>query len=445
MINDCHRGGIHQGISLNRYGKLVVRSISTSTKEVVDIPAGFSTAEGSASFSIGAGLPIVRYKSERGEILLDTKHFRIGQEGPFTYSKQNIGRLVKALKKDKYLQAAAISLRHGIFQSFFGHVASTNATISKRVANLLLKASNSQMSYSQAPSQPEEECTTERIVETVDQEVEGWINTTITAADQAAACGLACLERPAWEILGCELGCASRAFEDIIISTWGVIDTITREVVHEITHCIEVSEGTIPTPLGPMTINTELIATQMGIFTTPPGGDQAEALTQAMRCVLTGDWKIKNLGDLEIRIAGIEAIPIALTVCMDRDCAIRLRDILGTLGLSATWPLLLAGFDAVKWVKAAGLWSALEALAVALGLTALQVLGILIAVLVFMSYHSLAIAGQIVVLDALNAIEEGVCLNHPTFPILASAVINPILALQLAIHVPVIVTPRKDI
>ena len=64
--------------------------------------------------------------------------------------------------------------------------------------------------------------------------------------------------------------------------------------------------------------------------------------------------------------------------------------------------------------------------------------------LIVLLAHLTIVEGEILVLEALGLIDDaGVCITHPSMPIAALAVVNPLAGLVALANFPLVVTPRS--
>jgi hypothetical protein len=124
---------------------------------------------------------------------------------------------------------------------------------------------------------------------------------------------------------------------------------------------------------------------------------------------------------------------------MDHECAMKLIGAgLGAEAFSIISSLiaLASGGGVAGAVAAAGIAGAAAAIVV-------QVVLAMLAVLIVMLVHLMIVAGQILVYESLGLIEQGICITHPSLPVILAGVANPLLGLLALGNIPLVVTPRS--
>jgi hypothetical protein len=300
-------------------------------------------------------------------------------------------------------------------------------------------------------------CTVDEVVETVEREVKGWIESVSTAAEQAAACAGDCVANhpplsDPWGWASCTGACALSAFEDIVTRTWGVIDRVTDTVVTEVIHCSPLTNW--PTPTGLMSLAAPAVPPGTNPNILPPVVKEfVDFIKDPLLCLAKGSWSITKLSDLKVKIAGVEQIPVALTVCLDQKCTDTIKDFLlgaNLVLLGAQILGILAGggvaavlaSDAILSAAVTAIATALSALPGIVAVTAPEVMMAILVILLDLVYHGLAIGGQILAWEVAGQVTKGVCISHPSLPIGLLAVLNPLFGLLALAQIPCIVTPQ---
>ena len=407
-----------------------------------------------------AGGPVLRLRGRDSDIVLGPHGYRTkkGKLTPYQGEYDKIGQLFKS---DPALKQSLIKLRNSFNFLCYEYAALSRTSPPKAWVTLHASSQKTARSFGKKPQGLK--CKVEEIVTTVEHEVEGWVESVFTVAEQVAACSENCTENYSlfadpFGLAACEAGCACEAFSAIITRTWEVVDHITETVVTEVTHCArDLTKPLWPTPSGPLAIpflKTALPGANPNIL-TPVVKTLSEFIKTPLECLAGGKWSITQLKDLSVRIDGVEQIPVALTVCLDQSCTDKLKDfLLGTnlvlLGLEIA-ALLASGAAAAGAAILAGnaaLNVTMTAVATALGLgstaaAAAQAMGAVLVILLDLVLHGLIVGGQILAWEVAGQVTtNGVCISHPSFPIAAIALVNPVVGLVALANIPCIVTPR---
>jgi hypothetical protein len=370
------------------------------------------------------------------------------------YDAQAFTAIADTVRKDALFQASALELRRSMRALTAEAVNSTGITPSVALAKDMLASAKRQAAFD---TKPPAGCQVSRVVTNVTTAVQGWVTTVVTAGQHLANCFQACDQKFPRDPLGwglCHGGCLVTAFEAITLKTWGVVDTVTEEVVTEVVHCNPL-QGLFPTPHG--TINLPAGLAQVAA----PGETPAvispgtvtliqsilKGLDKFAQCLLNGKWTITNLGNLKITIPGLSQVPVAISVCVDAACATTIRDYLGFGGLRS---LLVSIVNVISDPAALAqvitgssvLTTIFAALATALGTSVGVAAQYVLAVIAVVLIQGEVVAGEILLLQTLGLAPNGVCITHPSVPIVALGVLNPAVGLMALAETPLIVTPK---
>jgi len=425
----------------NRYGTLKVVTLKNKRGESELLPLSYKCNDNSAMFTKKEGTPIIKYMTKKGKLSLTPWGFQLrSSTNMHPYTKKNIRKFVEALRTDEQFQESIFKLRQGMVSSFFEYSANNKFVPAGSFSNVISDLATKNYVPVLAGNIISKknryyDCTIEEQVTTITEEIYDWVDTTKKALDQAVECELNCIENNnTLEAAICGVECAKRTWHDITTRSWEVVNTLTREVVEYKENCVAIEQDFVVPP----------IVSGIGRIRI----DLLKPVTETLECLLNGEWKLTKVNDMkfditDVELSGVGEIPLAITVCMDRKCQEKLKNHLGTLGLSNAITVLGGEAGLIALIQKEGLKAGAVALAGILGISIAELYAILLVMLVLIAYHSLAIAGQIVILDNLKKVPKGICLNHPTFPIITTGAINLALMAWLIIHVPIIVIPRE--
>ena len=443
----------YPSVHRSKFGTLQVTATSTG-KDAHFVPLAATAAIGGASLSVSTGTPIIQLGGKGYDLVLTPHGYRTKKGALTPYGPASYKEIGQLLKTDLALKDSLMRLRSSFNLLCYEHAALSRISPPKAWMAQHISSLKKACSFGQKPSTLQ--CTVEEVVETVEREVKGWIESVFTVAEQAAACEGDCVvnhppQSDAWGFASCTGACAVATFEDIVTRTWGVIDRVTDTVVTEVIHCSPLKNW--PTPAGLIELAT--LAAPPGIHPAilPPVVKELVAFIKGpLMCLAKGSWSITKLGDLKVKIAGVDQIPVALTVCLDQKCTDTLRDFLIGANLillgGQLLGILVAGGAPAVLVSDATLSAAVTAIAAALSalpgitVTAPEVMLAILVILLDLVYHGLAVGGQIVAWEVAGQVTNGVCISHPSFPIGALAVINPLVGLLALAQIPCIVTPQ---
>jgi hypothetical protein len=414
-------------------------------------PRSLITTDRSAAVFVSPGSASIRVQTKSGMLVLTPNGYSIDRQGAQDgrslkqYSAAAYRELGKIIKTDSSLQAAIMKLRKAAAQTLYGFTAKEDLAPVPQFAKAALKGNKRQTAFAKKP--PAQACRVETVVEVVEREIEGWFTSVLTSGEQLIRCQENCLkkfpplEKPI-EFGECTLGCSFKVFVDIATKTWGVVDTITEEVVKEITHCTPDLRRYVG-PWGAFDVPSNLVR----VAEPPPSLSKAQILAAlgplapVLSCLAQAAWTITPLGNIGVTIPGVDAIPLGVTVCIDRGCTDTLKLAFSNDAFANLIPQFInifqaSGIDAT--IAALGLGS-LAAISVPTGVTIGQIL--LVVVLVLLA-HALIVAGQLITLDMFGLAPNGVCLTYPALPGVLTGVINPVVGMVVLANTPVIVTPQ---
>jgi len=218
-------------------------------------------------------------------------------------------------------------------------------------------------------------CVEETIVENVTRTVTRTEDVILDAAAQLDRCLKNCPDSDIFRTPGCIASCLVTSFVDVVVGTIEVLTTIVEAVVSKIITCtLGIKPGSFPspfkglterlkdldlvadfTPPEPVIFSPDVIEAARGVLQdllAPPitpqfarasvsrasvSSDILDPL-DAIRCIVDGEWKFVTLSDLLIEIPGFASTPVTVSVCMDRECALKL------LGVGAGSSLSLIAF-----------------------------------------------------------------------------------------------------
>lgn len=422
-------------------------------------PILIASAADRAAIDLRGKDPTIRIGSGTRRLLLGSRgvSFKDGQREE-AWSKRSVGKLLELLRRDESMRGDLIGLRLAIHALYPEYLARSKASAPKQFMEQRRKSAKSTNSFGRRSGAT---CTTTSAVETVTTTITHAEDVILSAAEQFERCTQLCydqfLKGDKDDYLGyglCEAGCIASGFIDLVVGTIEVVETLVEEVVRTVVTCTrDIIKGRFPNPLRDLPVPEWLGAA--GFSGAVPAAAPAfpadvtakaidiltkmvKSLPGAIRCVVEGSWSITDLGDLHVDIAGVESVPVGVTVCMNRECAMKLTG---------------AGFGADAFAIVSGLISLATSGGVATAVAAAGVTGaaaavltqailVFLAVLIVLMIHLIIVAGQIVAYDALGMIDGGICITHPSMPVAVATVVNPVLGLVALANIPLIVTPR---
>jgi hypothetical protein len=408
------------------------------------LPISVKTPNSSSGYEVSEKTSKIWFNTSQGKLELTEKGFKLNAGRLTKYSKASYTTIANLIKTDKFFHKSAINLQKAINSTVFEFAASEKLGITKKTVDVVLASNTKQkVFYKKGPNH---NCKVETVVDTVTTEVEGWITSVVTAAQQLAQCEANCLSKPLLDIPGCMVSCAIKAFEDIVTRTWGVVDTITTEVTKEVIHCT-FNPKQFPTPWGSIDFSTNIF----GNATLGPRLSNADIVNalgpfgDVLKCIVKAKWDLTKLANFNLNITGIDQIPFGVSVCLDRACTDTLKVAATGAGLTNLVAGLISTIDSVGIagaITALGLDAAVGAIAAAAGVSVAMISQIILAALLVFAVHALIVAGQIIALDVLGLAPNGICLNYPALPGIAVGVINPLIGSQILANTPIIVTPK---
>ena len=426
-------------------------------KGVTAVPLAISSTDDLASVEWRARLPVVRFGKGHDRIEMTPRGVRLPKgEGELPWSKETVTALRRAILGSDELQRAVFSLRLAMLATVPEFVFRRNVSLPPEMSRQFAKSMNTISRFGKgAPHKKlwrepgtkgtDEPCQWETRVETVTTEIVHVVDIVRSAAEQLAGCLAACASAFGGDLvtlphlLACEAGCLLKTFVDVVVGTYEWVETIVNEVVTSVLVCTEEVLEAIPNPMAGMMPSVELAQA----FPAESGeavnkaievvSGLAEGFGDVVDCILEGDWKITRLEDIGLNIDGVSSVPVGVTVCLDSAC---------------TEKLLTAGPKAIVTIaEMAAMANAVPAAVAALGLAAAtaaavtQVCLVLIAFIAILLAHLAIIAGQILIYKLVGAADDGVCITHPSLPVVAVTVVNPLAGLIAAGNTPMIVTP----
>jgi hypothetical protein len=442
------KGAIHSQIVRSAAGVLTVRRIEQPRRPPEFVPAAFVTRDKAGALDVQGPMPQVRLRTSRGLMLLQQNGFRVrGQqfdERTQSYDRRGIERLVDILIQDQRARESLQTLRPAVASSSYEYTALHGHSPSARYMRMLRDGNGRMSSFGKGRTT----CSVEEVVDVVEREIVTWVEIVSTAADQFAQCLDECPQDsitglPHWD---CALECTWKGFEDVFLGTQRVVEVVTEEVTRYETHCLwkPGKRVTFPTLDGPVVVGDITRGAAAGDAPVDLDAirELIEPFEQFLNCLLKGEWDVTRLEDLRVDIEGIEEVPLAVTVCLDRECS----DVIKAAMLSGGLSIVVDAFTRVGVQNMMALFKAplVNSLLAALGLSAATLASALFGLLAVFAAHGVIIGGQIAMYDLFDAAPDGVCLHHPTLPVVVATAVNPILGILALGNLPVVVTPRGE-
>jgi hypothetical protein len=432
-----------------QYGHLRAATIKDQGK-LVAIPLSVSSPDQLSTMDFSTGTPVVRLGKTPNQITITPNGVRLKQGEPEkSWSKDVIKTLIETITKSEELFHAALSLRLAWHATYPEYAYQRKAIAPAKLAKPFVKWNASVAQFSESKSA--DHCRIENVVDTLTTTVLREQNIVVAAADQFSKCLSDCEAKFGgdWRKLGdkllCEANCLGKSFVDMVIGTVEIVETITDTVVRQVLVCPpKLPKGKFPNPftgLEPLpgisgaapfkepafsnAIITQALDVLLGLVTQLP---------PVVTCLLQSDWKITSLGNLGLNIDGVASVPFGVTVCIDSQCAQRISgstsyDISTIAALVA-----IASTITPATLVAAGISVAAAAV---IAPACVLILGLLAVLLV----HLAIVAGQILLYNALGMTSNGVCITHPSLPVVAATVLNPLLGILAVGNTPLVVTP----
>jgi len=441
-----------------QYGHMRVVNFDEQGKTIT-VPIAFSAPGDRAAIDLSASTPTIRFGTGKMRLELTPKGISFQEsEREFPWSKSTVKRLLDTMTANEQLSKDVLALRLAVYATYPEYIAHRKSQAPKKLVAQRSKTAKHLATFGKKPSSSE--CRVETVIENVVREVTECVDDILTAAEQLDRCVDRCYDqylkgsKDDWIGYGlCDLDCGAQSFEDVFEGLICLVDTITEPVEKQVLLCTitKFPKGSFPNPFDlPLTL-PDFLGMEGATSTSPPAFSKKEidaaitvvtkmvkTLPGAIRCIVEGQWDLVTLRDIRLDVPGVAEAPVAITVCMDHDCAMKLlgaglgKDAFTIIGKLIT----LAG--------TASITNAVAALSVSAALVPsveLAVLALLVFLIVLM-IHLMIVAGEIVVQEALGLIDNGICITHPSMPIAALGVINPVVGLVALANVPLIVTPR---
>lgn len=435
-------------------GFLEIKSECREHRREQFVPISFTTRDGCASISFRDSKPIIRLETFSGPLMLTADGVKFWQRQELKpFSDEQVNRIATLIATDTTLQHSLLTLRGNFFCAVVEAAAIMEMTPNEALVENIRVTTNNISNFLDQPTALR--CTTESVVEYVTEEIWNWVNHITTALEQAQRCASGCLENLGLQTPLCLAACAVKVFVDIVTSTWELIETITKEVVKTVIHCVN-ERVSYPTLIGYVKPEVYVTSAQPVV----PGGEPVDPaavqgllgpIATVFECLINGKWSLWRLDNFGVELEKVREVPIGVRVCIDRACTDKIfASILnpgfafGAYGLITG---LISGVGADKILaaiaKLPAFKTSLEAIAGLAGLTASQAVLVILGLILLIAYQVLAVAGQIKLGDLLGYNKNGICLNHPAFVIATIGVVgSPLAGLTLALNTPIIVQSR---
>jgi len=171
----------------------------------------------------------------------------------------------------------------------------------------------------------------------------------------------------------------------------------------------------------------------------PDSGDILDIFKEPVDCLLSGTWGFTEFKELPLIgewATAIQSIPIAVHVCLEHDCAVRLKDSLWKLSPLSSEIVKEGNIDIGSLggeLMGLAEETAFAAIAGGIGLQVNQFASLLGSIALYLSVNSTIIATQLELFEK----GEGVCLHKGPLPWPFPVKVGPFL-----VDIPVIVSPR---
>lgn len=442
------------------FGALRLALLGEETRQTA-IPVIINAPDARAAIDLSGSAPRIRIGTGTGTaaVFLEPKGLRLGSERSLRrWSEASVSALLDALASSPTHLSDLFALRTAAFALYPQYLAHTGKTSSKPLAQSQARRGTQIAGFGR--QREEDNCKLENVVEETTLTVRTTVDVILTAAERYAACSERCdrrfLVRGREDLIGfgiCEAECVASGFVDLVVGTIELVETIVETVTRQVLVCAQrpIKEHLIDPFRGRFDARPHagLLAGATGAQTAIPADVLAKAadvlvkmvktLPGAIQCVATGQWSITELQTVGVDVAGVGQIPLGVTVCMDHECAMKLIGAgLGAEAFSIISSLiaLASGSGVAGAVAAAGITGAAAALVT-------QVVLAMLALLIVMLVHLMIVAGQIVMYESFGLIEQGICITHPSLPVILAGVANPLLGLLALGNMPLVVTPRS--
>jgi len=434
----------------SQYGSLKVLQ-GVADGKLVKVPVAVIAPDNAASVDLQLKVPTIRIgKGATADPILLTPNGVTLKKGAAEqkWSKAVVKELLDAIVKSPERTAAALALRTACHltipeYAYRSKSAPGWAPLAKQVAK-----NNASMAKS-THGPRNQICTTETVTTMVETTVTKVVEKVLTALQQLRQCHDHCAsqygpQKPL-EWAGCELACAGKSFVDVMVGTVEVVETVVEAVVTQITTCVwqAIPKGQFPNPFDGWR-NLEVPGFFAGAAPVPEinGAAIADALGllkgllnlgPLVSCLLEGQWSFAKLENVGVNVPGIASVPFGVTVCLDTACT----DKLLTLGITDAFGLMTSLIGKVGSLPAAIAALGTGAAAAIAGQAATAIMVVLIVLMA----HLVAIAAQVGAYKLFGLAPNGVCLTHPSLPIAAVGVLNPVLGILAVANIPLLVTP----
>ena len=448
----------------DRYGSLTIKG---------SLPYRLYPPKSKYGIAFDEDNPTLTFKCTGNKTISLTKTGFVENKKVSAYTKASLESFSKKLINDTALQRSVLEVSKALWALPALHYGQQKIEIFNRESSEQYSALLSSQAHAYSnifKGNKKAKCELKTVAETISTSITEWVDVVTTAAEQAKNCIDSCDENY-WPIdprrATCYLGCAANGFADIVTGTVKVVRKITEVVITQIYVCAPEPVKIVFNPFGliewkkvtlPKIVN--------GAINGATGTKASDVVTKlnpevlgSIKCIMKGKWMITQLKHLNLDIPLIKEAPFGLKVCVDNQCALKLKEaLIGDLvgGLPFTlFKLLLEEGEAEKLFDELGLNNELQeiiTLAVNVGVwpagfTVAAFAKLVLAAILLILYHATIIVGQIAFYESSGQLGNGVCLHHPTVPLVAVTMIGvqtvflapP--AFAALIHFPVIVTP----
>lgn len=439
------------------FGALRLALVGDDARQTA-VPVMISAPAARASIDLSGNTPQIRIGIGSSAVFLEPKGVRLkADRSPRRWSETSVAALLDELASSPTHLGDLFALRTAAFALYPEYLARTSKTSSKALAQSQVRSGSQIAAFGR--KRKEDNCKLENVVEETTHTVRRTVDVVLSAAERYAACSDRCNRRflasGREDLVGfglCEADCVASGFVDLVVGTIELVETVVETVTRQVLICVQrpIKDHLIDPFRGRFDARPHagLLAGATGVQTAIPADVLAKAtdvlvkmvktLPAAIQCVATGQWSITELQTVGVDVAGIGQIPLGVTVCMDHECAMKLIGAgLGAEAFSILSSLiaLASGGGVAGAVAAAGITGAAAAVVV-------QVVLAMLAVLIVLLVHLMIVAGQIVMYESFGLIEQGICITHPSLPVILAGVANPLLGLLALGNMPLVVTPR---
>jgi hypothetical protein len=449
--SDKSSDGFHGG-----FGSLRLALFGDDARQTA-VPVIINAPDARASIDLSGNTPRIRIGVGSSAVLLEPKGVRLNADrSPRRWSEASVAALLAELASSPTHLSDLFALRTAAFALYPEYLARTSKTSSKSLAQSQARSGSQIAGFGR--KRREDNCKLENVVEETTRTVRRTVDVILTAAERYAACSDRCDRRflDRGDLIGfgvCEAECLESGFVDLVVGTIELVETVVETVTRQVLICVDrpLKDHLIDPFRGRFDARPHagLLAGATGVQAAIPADvlpkaidvlvKMVKSLPAAIQCVATGEWSITQLQAVGVDVAGVGQVPLGVTVCMDHECAMKLIGAgLGAEAFSIISSLiaLASGGGVAGAVAAAGITGAAAAIVV-------QVVLAMLAVLIVMLVHLMIVAGQIVMYESFGMIEQGICITHPSLPVILAGVANPLLGLLALGNMPLVVTPRS--